>query len=730
MKKIAFIVSVLILLSLGCAPASDQSAKQSKTPAEKTKPQKVVIVKNPEQFLKAIAPNRHIIIDFAQVDLDNASDLAVSEKIKNKFIYQKYHSALSIVDVDSLTIEYRKPADKPNAPEHAHFFTRSGYDAVITLDQCKNVTLKNIQAGHAEDISCTAPVLEIEKSRDIKIENCDLYGCGTTGIEFDESQNCKISKTTIRECKGEILSISSSKNILFSQCVFKHNEVGIGVFVIRPSGIKIENSKFYRNRISGNLFDFPEYDEKPDNATPPAMTVSKCSFEYNQADFFANQPAYETSIFDRCVVKDNSFQIIKYYLSREETRLECTSHKTLQPKYRNEAEFTYYISISCKSWADVARTVYGDNLTPSEEDRLVAAILKANPTVFRDRPIAYDVPIFCPSRNAIKKMKLPVPPATALPKQKVFRVKTAKEFLSALGSNRKIIIDADRLDLTKAKASYNGKFYSAIRRNALFHKYDMEEIEAFQNLDNLTIESADPEKTVTVISPEDRGAILFFLNCRNLTLRNLKLLNKYKNEAGSLALSSCRDTVIENCVLRKIKSNKKSELKTIFFAERCRNLKVKNCIFTTRSSDKIDMLTLKSVIKISQCNIVEFSGCQIIKTNAQECFQVFEALNIQVNDCTFSDSNFKTFASNMDYFFPNPIDYKVHFFLCDFKSVNVKETGWAKPGYSSFYNIELSSCKFSNCKEISSAGVRVSGGLFYDHKNCPLINQPGEFQIP
>ena len=90
---------------------------------------------------------------------------------------------------------------------------------------CSDITLSNVTMGHAvEKGYCSGSVIRIDGCDNITIENDDLYGCGTYGLECYRSQGVRVNDTTIRECTYGITSIYLSSDMEFNNCVLKECE--------------------------------------------------------------------------------------------------------------------------------------------------------------------------------------------------------------------------------------------------------------------------------------------------------------------------------------------------------------------------------------------------------------------------------------------------------------------------------------------------------------------------
>ena len=162
----------------------------------------------------------------------------------------------------------------------------SGWDTIISIDFCKDITLINLVLGHdiptAENESqeCSAGVVRVYGSSKVSLINCDIFGCGLYGIDGMDSiitaRNC-----TIRDCSDYIMYLYNSS----------------GLF---------ENCNFLRN---GYLYPY-EYavSVRGDGSLDTSLTISECIFSGNGnpqcIGDFGSQADYK---LDNCIFFGNAW---------------------------------------------------------------------------------------------------------------------------------------------------------------------------------------------------------------------------------------------------------------------------------------------------------------------------------------------------------------------------------------------------------------------------------------
>lgn len=175
----------------------------------------------------------------------------------------------SMVGLENVTIQ---------GTGNTRFIIDSPYDMVVMMQRCSNMTLRGLVLGHdpllTEKGSCAVGVVHIGGNcTDILIEDCDIFGCGTVGIEIFPGATVTVRNSIIRDC---------SKNILDCQ--------GKGMFA---------GCSFY-----GNGYKDP-YDYAIQTAGIGTLTFSNCDFSNNMNPVLVDNSNICT--FDDCTFSDNAW---------------------------------------------------------------------------------------------------------------------------------------------------------------------------------------------------------------------------------------------------------------------------------------------------------------------------------------------------------------------------------------------------------------------------------------
>lgn len=173
--------------------------------------QTAVHVSTADEFLAAIASNTEIIVDAELIDFSTASnygDYGISEG-NYRWNEEFDGPELIIQNVTNLTVrgsgEERTDKVLSCVPRYAD---------VLTFENCANIYVTHITVGHTQEQSqCAGGVLHFVSSQDILVEDCDLYGCGTLGVDADNSLNIQVINNLIHDCSYGGVQFSNCQNV-------------------------------------------------------------------------------------------------------------------------------------------------------------------------------------------------------------------------------------------------------------------------------------------------------------------------------------------------------------------------------------------------------------------------------------------------------------------------------------------------------------------------------------
>lgn len=227
---------------LGVAPQAASTGIKGKA---ETKERQHFSVATAEEFINAIGPNRVIEITASRIDLGEVADRYM-EYIRWDPNYDG--RTITVRNVEGLEIRGMGIAS-------TRIVVTPQYTYVLGFDGCIGISILNITLGHEPEGFCTGGVLAFSNTREVMIEKCALFGCGTEGITMQAVDGFAMKDSEIYECSYGILTIESSRRILFSQSEFRNNREFHGVAIRDSEGVEFLDCKFRGNIATENLFE-------------------------------------------------------------------------------------------------------------------------------------------------------------------------------------------------------------------------------------------------------------------------------------------------------------------------------------------------------------------------------------------------------------------------------------------------------------------------------------------
>ncbi|MBB6217782.1 tetratricopeptide (TPR) repeat protein [Anaerosolibacter carboniphilus] len=177
----------------------------------------VIEVSDVNELIKAIGPNRKIILKNSEYNLSEPK----KEYEQNRYVRWDKETdgkELIIQNVSNLTIEGIEKT-------LSNIVTESRYADVLIFENSNNINIININAGHTPDKGqCSGGVLLFKDSDKINIVKSRLFGCGTQGLTLFNVSELLFNDSIITDCSEAIMSIYDSQNIAFTNSTFNENE--------------------------------------------------------------------------------------------------------------------------------------------------------------------------------------------------------------------------------------------------------------------------------------------------------------------------------------------------------------------------------------------------------------------------------------------------------------------------------------------------------------------------
>ncbi len=257
------------------------------TPAEKT----LVYAATTDELLKALRPDTEVHLTGRSYNISQAFGYGNfgGDYYSWNNSYDGYE--LAVYGLQNFSIV----ADKPGI----EIVTAPRYAAVMRFESCRNLRFEGFTAGHTDGAgACTGAVLNFVNCTDVAIERCDLYGCGTYGVELERCRELAVRDSVIRDCSYGAASVLNSSAVQIDGCTVYGIENYSGIFSFSGSSGAVTNS-LIRN-CTGSALIWSNYSqlyiggcEIRDNtvagmfwADTNPITVSDCAFSNNAGGWY------------------------------------------------------------------------------------------------------------------------------------------------------------------------------------------------------------------------------------------------------------------------------------------------------------------------------------------------------------------------------------------------------------------------------------------------------------
>lgn len=237
-----------------------------------------ITVSTSRELWDAIGSDRTITLRPGVYDLVSIADTltASSPHIAFEAVYDGIEAVIR--NVQNLTII--GPKD-----HSAKIYTQPRYADVLRFDNCQDITLKQIEAGHWPDEGdCNGAVLQFTDCDRIELDDLRLFGSGTYGIWASRTNELHCKDSQIYECTYGILYLTACEDIHLEDCQFLNNRQYNLVHVERSRQVQFEDCQFRNNQV------LAQWDAFFNVIDSPAVIVEDCEFINNSSAKLMNQP--------------------------------------------------------------------------------------------------------------------------------------------------------------------------------------------------------------------------------------------------------------------------------------------------------------------------------------------------------------------------------------------------------------------------------------------------------
>lgn len=230
--------------------------------------EKKITVKNAHDFIKALGPNRTIVIATSKPlnITDELEKMIASGEIKEGPSYYNPETAsqvrehitydhntdgygLQVRGFDNLTIKGKgKGATLLASPRYVN---------VMEFINCNNLMLENITMGHTQGGYCDKGVLELDDCLNVTINDCDFFGCGTEGFVFELCDNVTVNRSCVHDCTYHTMHVRGCNQVRFNDCVFRKNMQFSQINIGDSQDVDFTGCVF--DSLEGELFNLNSY---------------------------------------------------------------------------------------------------------------------------------------------------------------------------------------------------------------------------------------------------------------------------------------------------------------------------------------------------------------------------------------------------------------------------------------------------------------------------------------
>lgn len=266
---------------------------------------KTVRVSTVDGFLNALGDKVNVVLEPGVYNLTEALDYGKAAKgcYEWEETYDGY--ALKIEDINCTITGSWTDGEEGLVTLDASIVTVPRYSNVLTFDGGSAV-LTGVQVGHTkEQGSCAGGVVSSEYQDFINVQGCDLYGCGTVGLEGSHTDVITVLGTCIHHCTDGYFNVNSCRTMTVEGCDFLDSDLWCGVALYNMRDTTFRNCTFGYGYGSAM---FTGSDNR-------AITVDRCNFCYN---------TYDMQIFD--ILESKEITVTDcYYILYDMEKLEILS---------------------------------------------------------------------------------------------------------------------------------------------------------------------------------------------------------------------------------------------------------------------------------------------------------------------------------------------------------------------------------------------------------------------
>ena len=222
-------------------------------------------VTNEDEFLAALGSNRTVVVA-AGVHLNLSRVLEREEKFRNQPGRRWCEMAYEITSKEPLVVSESESDGQQLAllnmknliikgEKNASIEVDPRYSYCIYFVNCENCEVRNLTIGHTEGGYCSGGVIGVRGGRMTLVADCDLYGCGTYGLDLIETSDFSLMNSNVHDCTYGIMNMRDCVAVKFNKCDFFSNREYDLVDGWNVEGLVFDDCRFFANWGDSPLFN-------------------------------------------------------------------------------------------------------------------------------------------------------------------------------------------------------------------------------------------------------------------------------------------------------------------------------------------------------------------------------------------------------------------------------------------------------------------------------------------
>ena len=222
-------------------------------------------VTNETEFLAALGNNRTVVIA-ANAHLNLSRVLEREELFIGERGRRWTGDASAIVSKDPLVVSESETDGRQLAlvnmknliikgEQNSSIEVDPRYSYCLYFINCENCEVHNLTIGHTEGGYCSGGVIGVRGGRMTLVKDCDLYGCGTYGLDLIETSDFALMNSNIHDCTYGIMELRSCVSVKFTMCDFFSNREYTLIEGWGIEGLVFDDCRFFANWGDAPLFN-------------------------------------------------------------------------------------------------------------------------------------------------------------------------------------------------------------------------------------------------------------------------------------------------------------------------------------------------------------------------------------------------------------------------------------------------------------------------------------------